>query len=152
MIIPNFTKNNVKNRTTKKEENNVYQFKKNGELTFSTSEKGFISEIDIEIADNDEERANGLMFRTEMKENQGMLFIFERDEPQSFWMRNTYISLDMIFVNSAFEIVTIHKNTETTTDKNYPSTKLAKYVIEVNGGYCDKFGIKQGDKIAYRTF
>ena len=79
-----------------------------------------------------------------------MLFIFSRQEYQSFWMRNTAISLDIIFVNSNNEIVTIHKNTNTFSDKSYPSTKPAIFVVEVIAGFTDKYGINVGDKIVWR--
>ncbi len=70
------------------------KFRKDGELTFlKPSDSSFQQKIDIEIADEDWERSQGLMYRTKMGENQGMLFIFDEEEIQSFWMRNTNISL-----------------------------------------------------------
>ncbi len=128
----------------------AYSFQKNGELSFTTPKDTFISQIDIEIADTDEKRELGLMYRNKMAENQGMLFIFPVEGQQSFWMHNTIISLDMIFVNASMEIVKIQKNTTPYSDQSYPSVKPAKYVIEVNAGYCDRHGIKEGDKIAWR--
>jgi uncharacterized membrane protein (UPF0127 family) len=125
-------------------------FTKEGELTFNSKDSKYISMIDIEIAEDDRERSQGLMFRKGMRENQGMLFIFAREEFQSFWMRNTEISLDIIFVNSNEEIVTIHKNTETFSDNSYPSTRPAIYVVEVVAGYTSKYGIEVGDKIVWR--
>jgi len=124
-----------------------YTFTKEGELTFTDSLGTLKSKIDIEIADNVYERSLGLMNRKEMNENQGMLFIFPESEYQSFWMRNTLISLDMIFVNDKKEIVTIHKNTKILSDQSYPASKLALYVVEVLAGYTDKHDIKIGDKI-----
>ena len=81
-----------------------------------------------------------------------MLFIFPHEEMQSFWMRNTFIPLDILFVNANYEIVTIHRDTETTSDQSYPSTEKAQYVVEVNAGYCDKYMIKEGDRIVFRMF
>jgi uncharacterized membrane protein (UPF0127 family) len=126
-----------------------YMFKKEGELTFSDSLNNTKTKIDIQIANNDFDRELGLMFRKQMDENKGMLFIFPEEARQSFWMRNTLISLDMIFVNAINKIVTIHKNTQTLSDQSYPSTAPAKYVIEVNGGYCSKYNINEGDKINF---
>jgi uncharacterized membrane protein (UPF0127 family) len=126
-----------------------YMFKKDGELTFSDSLNNTKTKIDIQIANNDFDRELGLMFRKQMDENKGMLFIFPEEARQSFWMRNTLISLDMIFVNAINKIVTIHKNTQTLSDQSYPSTAPAKYVIEVNGGYCLKHNINEGDKINF---
>ena len=124
-----------------------YTFTKEGELTFTDSVGTLKSKIDLEIADTDYERALGLMNRKEMKETQGMLFIFPQLEYQSFWMRNTLISLDMIFVNDKKEIVTIHKNTKTLSDQSYPASKPSLYVVEVLAGFTDRHNIKIGDKI-----
>lgn len=127
-----------------------FDFRKDGELTFQSSEGEYISQINIEIADDMVERAVGLMYRDEMKENQGMFFIFPREEYQSFWMKNTVLILDILFVNKKNEIVTIHKNTTPFAEESYPSTQPAIYVIEVNGGYTEKHGIEEGDKITWR--
>ena len=79
-----------------------FKFEKHGELTFNGASGNYISTIDIEIADNDEKRTLGLMYRRELAENQGMLFIFPQERFQSFWMRNTFIPLDIIFINTIF--------------------------------------------------
>ena len=128
-------------------EETYYNFKKEGELTFTDSTGNFLVKIDIEIADNDYERQLGLMNRISMEENQGMLFIFPTERYQSFWMLNTLFSLDILFINSNKEIVTIHKNTTPTSQQSYPSSKPAIYVVEVVAGYTDKFNIKEGDRI-----
>jgi uncharacterized membrane protein (UPF0127 family) len=124
-----------------------YTFKKEGELTFTDSTGNPILKIDIEIADNDYERQLGLMNRQSMEEMQGMLFIFPQERYQSFWMLNTLFSLDMIFINSKKEIVTIHKNTTPLSQQSYPSSKQALYVLEVNAGFCGRHNIKEGDKV-----
>ena len=134
----------------KEKTNKEFMFKKDGELTFldSTNHKPE-TKIDIQIADNDFDRGLGLMFRKSMEENQGMLFIFPADTIQNFWMRNTYIPLDMIFANSMNIIVTIQHATSTLSDQTYSSNAPAKYVIEVNSGFTDKNKIKVGDKISW---
>jgi uncharacterized membrane protein (UPF0127 family) len=128
-------------------EMHYYKFKKEGELTFVDSAENPIIKIDIEIADNDYERQLGLMNRESMEEMQGMLFIFPEERFQSFWMMNTLFSLDMIFIDSKKEIVTIHRNTKPLSEQSYPSSKPALYVLEVNAGFCDKHNIKLGDKV-----
>ena len=128
-------------------EETYYNFKKGGELTFTDSIGNFLAKIDIEIADNNYERQLGLMNRISMEENQGMLFIFPTERYQSFWMLNTLFSLDILFINSNKEIVTIHKNTTPTSQQSYPSSKPAIYVVEVVAGYTDKFNINEGDRI-----
>lgn len=127
-----------------------YQFTKEGELTFYSASGDSVAKIDIELAANNQDRALGLMNRTYMKENQGMLFLFDVEEPQSFWMKNTYISLDMLFINSHNEIIKIHKNTAVLTEDPYSSDAPAQFVLEVVGGYTDKYQIKEGDRIQFR--
>ncbi len=108
--------------------------------------------LQIEIAPNDSEQQQGLMWRKKMAENQGMLFIFDVEKPQSFWMRNTYIPLDIIYVNAAFEVVSIRKNTPVLNDTPQPSGVPALYVIEVNAGVTDKYEIGPGTKVAWSDF
>jgi uncharacterized membrane protein (UPF0127 family) len=126
------------------------KFSKQGELTFNSGAGEYISQIEIEIAEDDQHRAEGLMFRVDMKENQGMLFIFPESRVQSFWMENTFISLDIIFTDADGKIVTIHKNTEPFSRKSIASDEPAKYVVEVLAGYTDMHKIKEGDKIVWR--
>ncbi len=128
---------------------NEYPFTKEGELVFSDSTGSQKAKIEIEIADDEYQRELGLMNRKSMQENQGMLFIFPFERYQSFWMRNTFISLDMIFVDANKTIVTIHKNTQVLSDQSYPSSKPAKYVVEVVAGFSDKYNIQIGDKIEW---
>ena len=126
------------------------KFNKQGSLTFFSAETNeALSAIDIEIADNDQLRARGLMYRNALPENAGMLFIFDHEEIQGFWMKNTYIPLDMLFVNADRQIVTIHTNTTPMKEWNYASTAPTLYVVEVNAGYCLQHNIKEGDYITF---
>jgi uncharacterized protein len=126
------------------------QFRKEGELKFLSSEKGStLALIDIELADDDVSRTRGLMWRKAMQEDQGMLFIMEQTEIQSFWMLNTYISLDIIFVDEDLRIVTIRPDTEPQSLKPVASNEAARYVVEVNAGFCAKYGITTGDRIEF---
>lgn len=128
----------------------AFEFTKEGELTFTSSDSEFIAKIDIEIAEDDEARGQGLMYRNKLQESQGMFFIFNLEQPQSFWMRNTPLSLDIIFVNKNNEIVKIHKDTTPFSESSYASLKPALYVVEVIAGYTETYGIKEGDKIVWR--
>lgn len=131
-------------------ENSAPVFKKEGELLFISNHDGeTLSVIDIEIADTDQKTMQGLMYRSSMPQNAGMLFLMPREDIQGFWMRNTYIPLDMIFVNSNKQIVTIHANTTPMNESSYISTAPALYVVEVNAGYCNKNNIKEGDLIDF---
>ena len=126
------------------------KFVKEGELDFIRGETdSLIKRIDIEIADSPDSRVLGLMYRNHMDEDKGMLFIFPVAELQSFWMKNTYISLDIIFVSEKNIILNIHKNTIPRSEKAYVSTEDAKYVVEVVSGFTDKFSVKPGDKIRF---
>ncbi len=140
----------VTRREPSNSENSAIKFEKDGELTFLSESGDYITSIDIEIADTEQKRMQGLMFRESMKENRGMLFIFPREDYQAFWMKNTVIPLDMIFVNSKKEIINIHKNTTPFSEQTYPSSGPAIYVIEVNAGFTDKYNIVPGDKIVWR--
>ena len=125
------------------------QFKKEGELTFLKSDGKEVKKIEIEIADNSPERAQGLMYRKSMDEARGMLFVFPTEEMQGFWMKNTVMSLDIMFVGKDKKIVKIHKNTVPFSEKDLPSEKPAMYVVETVAGFADKYGLKEGDKIEF---
>jgi uncharacterized protein len=120
-----------------------------GDLHFLDNKGKELAKIDIEIVETEAEHNQGLMYRTHMGEFQGMLFLFEKPEPRKFWMRNTYISLDIIYVNENKEVVSIQKNAAPMNDESLPSEKKAQYVVEVNAGFSDKFGIEPGCKIRY---
>lgn len=103
-----------------------------------------ISTVQVAVADDDDSRSEGLMNVHHMPADAGMLFIFEEDGPRSFWMANTPLSLDIIFVNSDFEIVRIHRNTQPYSHEQYRSEAPAKYVVEVNAGYTMLHDITEG--------
>lgn len=127
------------------------QFKKEGVLYFlSKVNNDTLRQIDIELATNDQEKAQGLMDRKSMKDTQGMLFIFPHAEEQSFWMKNTYISLDIIYIDEKKEIVSVQKYTTPLSEESLPSFKKAQFVLEVNAGFCDKYHIAYGDRISYK--
>ena len=107
--------------------------------------------INVEIADDNEKRTKGLMFRENLEENDGMLFIFDNEEEQTFWMKNTVIPLDMIFINKNFKIVDIQNAVPCKEDPCvlYKSAKPIQYVLEVNGYFTTKNNVKIGDKFIY---
>jgi uncharacterized membrane protein (UPF0127 family) len=126
-------------------------FQKEGTLQFlKAGSDEIIKEIDIEVSDSDVERNQGLMYRQSMKDGEGMLFIFDKSERQSFWMKNTYISLDIIYLDASLKIVSIGKNTQPLSQNPVRSEGQAKYVVEVPGGFTDAYGIQNGDKISYQ--
>ena len=125
-------------------------FKKQGECTITNRNDKSIVSIDIEIADDDSKREIGMMGRPSMDEHQGMLFVFEEEQMASFWMKNCILSLDMIFINKLGEVVTICKNTTPFSEQTYPATAMTLFVLEVNAGFTEKYGIKEGDKIIWK--
>ena len=104
----------------------------------------------VEIADDPGEQQLGLMFRDVMPDEQGMLFIFQREEPRSFWMKNTRITLDILYFDSAQILVSMHQNVppcRTPQCPGYPSNKPARYVLELNGGIASRLGVSLGDHL-----
>jgi uncharacterized membrane protein (UPF0127 family) len=104
----------------------------------------------VEIADTPEKHALGLMYRRYLKSDYGMLFIFADDEVRSFWMKNTLISLDMIFINADRQVVDLfHSVPPCRSDPcpSYTSALPARYVLELSGGQARKLKLKVGDKI-----
>ena len=104
-------------------------------------------QIKIQVAKSEQERATGLMYRRELPLDQGMLFVFPQEEEHSFWMKNTFIPLDMIFIDQNGFVKTIIKNVPPLTKKARPSEFAVKYVLELNAGQSDKFLIAVGEKI-----
>lgn len=103
-----------------------------------------------EIADNPLTQAKGLMFREHLDEGEGMLFVFGSDAPRSFWMKNTLLPLDLMFISKNLTIVGIKENFQP-CDRDFDcpryTSKPAAYVLEVNAGFARKHGIKTGDRI-----
>lgn len=104
----------------------------------------------IEIADNDASREHGLMDRTEMAADHGMLFVFQDDIPRAFWMKNTKIPLDMLFFDADRRLVSVQHNVPPCTADPcpaYSSGAPARYVLELNGGEAQKIGVTAGDEM-----
>ena len=108
--------------------------------------------FEVEIADTDEERTKGLMFRKTLDENRGMLFIFEEERVYPFWMKNTLIPLDIIWLNRYGKVVFIAKvlPCEVEPCQIHNPEKEALYVLEVNSGISDEIGIKIGDTVKFK--
>ncbi len=105
--------------------------------------------IQAAIADDDQTRSAGLMDVHDLPEGHGMLFLFEDEEPRSFWMANTPLPLDIIFVNEDREIVRIHQNTRPYSDRSVESEVPAMYAVEVNAGFAIQNDIREGMRIAF---
>lgn len=118
------------------------------EIVSSTGVHAF----DVTLATNEKERERGLMFVKHLPEGQGMLFDFKTDQPVSFWMHNTYISLDMFFIRSDGTITHIAASAKPLSDAMIPSDGSVRAVLEVIAGTADKLGIKPGDHVAGSIF
>lgn len=103
----------------------------------------------VEVVADDESRARGLMFRTEMAPDHGMLFDFRREQPVWFWMKNTYLPLDMIFARADGTILTIAANATPLSEAMVPSGGPVRFVLEVNAGIAAARGIKPGDRLVH---
>jgi uncharacterized membrane protein (UPF0127 family) len=123
-----------------------------GQQTIEIATKSGVHVFTVEIVDNDADRAKGLMYRKELPEGQGMLFDFHRDQEVSFWMQNTYIPLDMIFIRGDGRISHIAENTEPLSTRLIPSNGPVRAVLEVIGGTSRKLGIAAGDRVASPIF
>jgi|SRR5690606_35684515 len=125
-------------------------FTKEGELTiFKIATDSTNIKLDIEIADTDFDIQTGLMYRSSMKNNQGMLFVFDDVTERSFYMKNTQIPLDIIYIDEHKSIVSFQKNAKPFDESSLPSNAPAKYVLEVNAGLVDSWPISVGDSLSW---
>ncbi|MDB5513008.1 MAG: hypothetical protein JWR08_2491 [Enterovirga sp.] len=106
----------------------------------------------VEVARNDSDRAQGLMYRRTMPADRGMLFDFGRVEPVSMWMQNTYLSLDMLFVRPDGTIARIAENTEPLSTRVIPSGEPVLGVVELLAGTSRRLGIRPGDTVEHPVF
>ena len=106
----------------------------------------------VELATNEAERALGLMFRKSLPEGRGMLFDFKTDQPVQFWMHNTYISLDMVFIRGDGRVLRVAENAKPMSDDLIPSGGPVRAVLEVIAGTARKFHIAPGDRVTGSIF
>ena len=126
-------------------------FKKEGELTvFQSETDSALVQLNIEIADSEYETQTGLMYRQSMEDRQGMLFIFPDIAMHSFYMKNTEFPLDLIFIKEDMTIGSFQENAQPLSESSLSSKVPVQYVLEVNAGLVEKWGLQIGDKIEYR--
>jgi uncharacterized protein len=109
-------------------------------------------DLAVEVADTAASREYGLMYRKHLDEDDGMIFVFKVPEHQTFWMKNTVIPLDMIFADSTGKIVGVVRNAEPFSEAIDAVDGDSQYVLEVNGGFCDRHGVKAGDSLRFEGF
>lgn len=107
--------------------------------------------LDIEIADDDFQRETGLMYRNSMQDNQGMLFIFPKEEYRSFYMKNTRIPLDLIFLDENYIAVDFQENVAPMSEMSLPSKVPAQYVLEINANLSEKLTFEIGDRLVLQN-
>ena len=123
--------------------------------SFSTLEiatKNGVHIFSVEMATTEDEKSKGLMYRRELADGKGMLFDFSPEQQISMWMKNTYISLDMIFIRADGRILRIAENTEPLSTKIISSRGPARAVLEVVAGTAQKYGIRPGDRVGHPLF
>ena len=103
-----------------------------------------VARFNVELADTDAERAQGLMNREKLSRSAGMLFVYEKPRAASFWMKNTLIPLDMIFVDSSGKVTKVHSRAKPLDKTTIDGGKNVTFVLEINGGLADRLGIKAG--------
>ncbi|AVI49992.1 hypothetical protein C5O00_01945 [Pukyongia salina] len=146
------TTNSCKKTQEKQSLTKEVSFKKEGELSLMKAETdSVVATLDIEIADDAYETETGLMYRKSMQDDRGMLFVFDDEIRRSFYMKNTEFALDIIFINSKNEIVSIQKNAQPLDQTSLPSEAPAMLVLEVNAGLSDQWTLEPGDKIRWRV-
>jgi uncharacterized membrane protein (UPF0127 family) len=118
---------------------------KHDELTITASDGPH--KFQIELATDDAQREQGLMFRQSMAPDAGMLFIYDKVQPVAMWMENTYIPLDMLFIAADGRIVNIRQRAVPHSRETIPSDGAVKAVLELNGGVVSRLGIKPGDRV-----
>jgi uncharacterized protein len=105
--------------------------------------------VKVEIARSDPERQRGLMFRQSLDPGRGMIFLFERPEPLKFWMKNTYIPLDMIFIGADMRVVYVEENAEPLTLQSRGPDEDSQFVLEVPGGWARVHGVERGVPVRF---
>lgn len=124
-------------------------FRHDGFVEILAPDGSLKAKFEVEIATKESEHARGLKFREEMADNRGMLFVFEYLDYHPFWMQDTYLSLDMIFIDQNEEIIYIERNTPPFSEELISPEKPVKYVLELLAGTADKQNISEKDKIKW---
>ncbi|MBU1377909.1 MAG: DUF192 domain-containing protein [Alphaproteobacteria bacterium] len=114
------------------------------------TDKG-VSTFQVEIADSEMEREYGLMCRRALAADRGMLFLFARETPQMFWMRNTLIPLDIVYIGANGRVVSISRNVQPLDESGAPSSGPAKFVLELAAGRAAQIGLLPGDRVTHRA-
>ena len=125
-------------------------FNKEGELSiFKATSDTLLTTLDIEIAESDYETQTGLMYRSGMEENQAMFFVFDYVGWHSFYMKNTEFALDILFIDEDLKVASFKDNAQPLDESGISSEAPVQYVLEINAGLREKWGVSVGDSVAY---
>ncbi|MCU0560108.1 MAG: DUF192 domain-containing protein [Desulfobacterales bacterium] len=123
-----------------------------GLVEFLRPDGSVAAQLVVEIAETGKDRAAGLMGRVLTDYTGGMIFLFERAEPQVFWMRNTPTALDIIFIDTADRVLNVAAYTTPMSDRLYASAGPARIVVEAKAGFADRYGIREGVRVRWKRF
>lgn len=137
-----------KNDEGKTVETEEIEFRKDAELYLINTSGDTLQSLDIEIADDDYSRATGLMYRESLEQDHGMLFVYSNAARRSFYMKNTYIPLDLVFFASDSTIVSFQKDAKPLDETSLPSVEPAQFILEINAGTSESWGLKKGDRFS----
>lgn len=143
-----FVLNGCKEGSKKQIKTENIDFTKEGELSIFRGDS-LIQSLDIEIAETEYETQTGLMYRESMEETQGMLFLFANPRLHSFYMKNTEFPLDILYIDQNQKLVTLKENAQPFDESGISSEVPVQYVLEINAGLSEKWGLQIGDSIAY---
>ena len=132
------------------EEKPKYEFRYDADLEVIGSDGRVKTTFQIEIAEGEQAVMQGLKYREIMAQNQGMLFIFGVPDRYDFWMQDTYLPLDMLFIGADKTIFQIHEDAQPFSEERISPSQIHKYVLELNAGICKKLKIQTGDKISWK--
>ena len=124
-------------------------FQHEGDLYILPSDMHDTLHVKLEFAETDTEMMQGLMYRSSMNDDEGMLFVYPYSQEMNFWMKNTQIPLDLIYFDDTGEIVDLSENAIPFSEQNIYSRVLSRFVLEVNGGFCEDNYIIIGDKVKW---
>tara|TARA_B100000949_G_C14089667_1_gene369426 strand:+ start:95 stop:574 length:480 start_codon:yes stop_codon:yes gene_type:complete len=138
-----------KNETSTPIVEDAISFTQEGTLKITKPDSTVAASLKIEIAETDYETETGLMYRKSMAEDQGMLFIFDEIQERYFYMKNTNIPLDIIYIKADKTIGSIAKNAEPLNEESLPSGVPIQFVLEINAGLSDKWNLQPGDSVSW---
>ena len=149
LIISGLVFTSCKNENTTSNKEDVIAFTQEGTLKITKPDSTVAASLKIEIAETDYETETGLMYRKSMAENEGMLFIFDEIQERYFYMKNTNIPLDIIYIKADKTIGSIAKNAEPLNEESLPSGVPIQFVLEINARLSDKWNLQPGDSVSW---